>query len=513
MEIKVIIADDEQFVCQAMQKSIPWEEIGMSCIGVADNGKSLLEMINKQNADIVITDIRMPEKSGLDVITETYVAGKDIEYIVLSGYKDFEYAHQAMRCGVKEYLLKPVSKEEIMTALQNCKKRVLEKMRINRLGCMLKENEKMIRKSLEEQYIMEVITGVTLIEDDKIHYLMDSDYRLVILKDISEGNDSANVIKMINLSELFFAKFKLVFSACINNAMIVLVELVETKEILNCIKQLSENYEKMYDRKIFAAVSDSFKFENIRNRYLMLKKISENSFLYENEKVILADDDVLVPEEAPIIEEYDNVAEYIRRYDMEKITVRVNELFDNMKCRNLSNDIMRNTCIEWVIRIHIKSRYDENSQVAETVNRIQKAVSMEEMKKIISEFFENLIEKDEMKEVTADNIIEKIKAIVEDEYGDSELTVRKIGENKLFLTPDYISRIFKQNTGINLNRYINMCRVGKAKELLREGKYKMHEIAEMSGFGGNAHYFSQVFKKITGMTPKEYEDEQKEKNT
>ncbi len=105
---------------------------------------------------------------------------------------------------------------------------------------------------------------------------------------------------------------------------------------------------------------------------------------------------------------------------------------------------------------------------------------------------------------TTGKIIAKIMTIVEKEYGDPTLCVKKIGEERLFLTPDYIGRLFKRKVGISLSEYINVYRIEKAKIYLRENKYKIYEVAKLCGFNNNAKHFSYVFKKMTGVLPRNY---------
>ena len=108
------------------------------------------------------------------------------------------------------------------------------------------------------------------------------------------------------------------------------------------------------------------------------------------------------------------------------------------------------------------------------------------------------------KQLSREAIVEKIKAIVDEEFGNFELNIKTIGEEKLFLTPDYVGRVFKKVTGESLKDYINRIRVEKAKELIKKNKYKIYEVAKICGFDNNAKYFSCVFKKITGVYPKEF---------
>ena len=105
---------------------------------------------------------------------------------------------------------------------------------------------------------------------------------------------------------------------------------------------------------------------------------------------------------------------------------------------------------------------------------------------------------------TTNKIIAKIMHIVENEYCDPTLCVKKIGEERLFLTPDYIGRLFKRKVGMSINEYINIYRIEKAKMLLSENKYKIYEVAKLCGFNNNAKHFSFVFKKLTGVLPRDY---------
>ena len=87
---------------------------------------------------------------------------------------------------------------------------------------------------------------------------------------------------------------------------------------------------------------------------------------------------------------------------------------------------------------------------------------------------------------------------------DDTLCIRKMANTELYLSPDYIGKIFKKKMSMSITRYIACVRVEKAKELLNQGKYKIFEVAYLCGFGYNSQYFSQIFKKFTGMMPSEY---------
>lgn len=104
--IKVIAADDEQYLRNALKKIVPWEALGCELIKIVKNGRELIEACEELNPDIVITDIRMPVMDGLEACQYLMDNKSKARIIVLSAYSDFSYARTAMKYGVKEYVLK-----------------------------------------------------------------------------------------------------------------------------------------------------------------------------------------------------------------------------------------------------------------------------------------------------------------------------------------------------------------------------------------------------------------------
>lgn len=125
--LKVLIADDEEKICQLIQKLIDWESLGMGIAGVANNGIEAFEMIENQMPDVVVTDIRMPGYDGLDLVKKTRELGLGVEFVIISGYRHFEYAQTAIKFGVSDYLLKPIRKDELTETLRKIKIRYEEK--------------------------------------------------------------------------------------------------------------------------------------------------------------------------------------------------------------------------------------------------------------------------------------------------------------------------------------------------------------------------------------------------
>lgn len=119
---KILLVDDEEEVRKSIIKKINWEEEGFLVVGDAENGVEALEKIENLNPDLVFTDIRMPYMDGLELIKEINIRYPLIKSIIFSGFDDFDYAKEAIKMGVIEYVLKPVSAVELTEILRKVHK-------------------------------------------------------------------------------------------------------------------------------------------------------------------------------------------------------------------------------------------------------------------------------------------------------------------------------------------------------------------------------------------------------
>lgn len=131
--LKLIIADDEFAIREAISSIIDWKALNIDLIGKCKNGPETLKMIYDSHPDIVLTDIKMPGLSGLDLIKQTVKCGMDISFIILSGYAEFEYAKQAIQFGVSNYLLKPCNENQITEAIKKASAEIMKKKKIREL--------------------------------------------------------------------------------------------------------------------------------------------------------------------------------------------------------------------------------------------------------------------------------------------------------------------------------------------------------------------------------------------
>lgn len=128
--LKVMIADDEERICKLIEALIDCDALQMEVAGVAHNGLEACELVKNLRPDILITDIRMPGYSGLELIEKVKESEENLEIIIISGYAHFAYAQTAIKFGVGDYLLKPINKEELTSTLQKLGERIRDRRRL-----------------------------------------------------------------------------------------------------------------------------------------------------------------------------------------------------------------------------------------------------------------------------------------------------------------------------------------------------------------------------------------------
>ena len=121
---RVIIVDDEPVIRRGLRETIEWDALGLEIAGEAADGTEALEMIREIRPEILITDIRMPEMDGIQLIREVRELDMNVKITILSGYSDYDYLKAAIRLGVDNYLLKPIDNDELIANLRNTVRKV-----------------------------------------------------------------------------------------------------------------------------------------------------------------------------------------------------------------------------------------------------------------------------------------------------------------------------------------------------------------------------------------------------
>lgn len=187
--INILLVDDEEASLQGMRTLIPWEKWNCQILAVATNGKKALELINSQKIDIVFTDIKMPEMNGLQLIHEVKKIRKNTDFVIITGYSEFDYAQKAIKYGVKNYLLKPVGISEIEETL----------LTLTENYSSSKSNQT-YQKEIEikiEPFVEQILISVTQKNWNKI-----SEVLLSFFKEIASGGGNLEQTRFLSINFL-----------------------------------------------------------------------------------------------------------------------------------------------------------------------------------------------------------------------------------------------------------------------------------------------------------------------
>ncbi|WP_391204386.1 response regulator [Psychrobacillus sp. L4] len=190
---KLLIADDEYEIRNGLSSYFPWEDIGFKIIGQAANGVEVLEFICDHSVDVILSDIRMPEMSGIDVAKKLFEQNSPIIVVFLSGYKDFNYAQQAINFGVKSYISKPTKYSELSTIFSRIKEELDQKKKSKhsvQKNMGIDKTVEIIQKYIHENYKEASLEGASQLVHMNPYYI--SKY----FKEKTGGNFSDYVVSM-----------------------------------------------------------------------------------------------------------------------------------------------------------------------------------------------------------------------------------------------------------------------------------------------------------------------------
>ncbi len=250
--LKVFIVEDEKLVRQGLVYSVGWEKLDCIVVGEAPNGLVAIEMLETLECDLIITDVKMPHLDGIGMINELKRAGKEYEYIILTAFSSFEYAHSALKLGVTDYLLKPFEDEQLALAINKTKSRIQNR----------KESSKIVSSS--KFNILTEAGSVTKYVELAIRYIRDN-YNT---SDISvKSTAEALALSEGHLSRVFKRETNYTFMEYLTNYRIHIA-----------VNLLKDSTMKVYEVANFVGYTDTNYFSTIFKKHIGMtpSKFQEN---------------------------------------------------------------------------------------------------------------------------------------------------------------------------------------------------------------------------------------------
>lgn len=515
---KILIVDDERVERTGIRFLIDEYNIELD-IAEAENGEKALEHIENNPIDILITDIRMPFMDGLELAARVREIRPNIKIVIMSAYSEFEYAKKAIDLKVVHYILKPIEDNEFVRTINNiinvCNSETDEK-----------ENEKKLldgyQKSLKyekEKVLMDLISGV------EINQLKNS------IRDVNINFDGCIIqLALINFESRFFDSNNNEFESLIKIKLgqnFEYINLNEYESVIflinpnrefnsNIIVDFSEHikevvYEK-YNMNVFIALSKPINsVEEVREQYVKLEHILESRFFFDGSVILFEDNDYVNidnPEKA-IENIVSNIFEQIGNENLKNLKELLVLLFNCFHGKiSFSSIYVKYECSGIVKEVYKKLNKKEDSQFRGLLDDIYKSNSLHQLKDIMLSKLPELIGDDLSKTSDGDRkVIKEVMYLINDNYM-KDISVEMIAD-KVYLSADYLSRLFKECTGQGLMKYITSLRFKKAEELLFNSNMKIVDISEQVGYT-NLSYFCMIFRNNYGMSPAKYRERGKQ---
>lgn len=534
---RMIIADDEIIVRESLVEAIPWKNLGVNVSASAANGQEAYELCKELKPDILLTDIRMPILDGLEVAMRLKDEGMKTKVLIISGISDFNYAKTALEVNAEGYILKPIKVNELEAAVTkvvnrlNIERTTEEKIRSMRQ--QIKENSILAR----EQFLRRLVKGAYKDENEilrKIDYfdiglITDSLFLIGTCKidqindenwNSSEESRQLHVFSILNIINEILETHRIGFCFCTDESEFVIifsqkerdVVLIQevSEEILSFINKFLDTYVSIclgrYVNKFIqlylsykdASTAIQFRFYTGGGSILNIEDINK-----------ITDTNIGGQEKLDKKSLTDQMAYHIKIGDNQSVQALLGEIFNELpRLMTQSISYVKSFCIEFILVV-IQAVSDAESSVSQVVpdyaiiiDRINKIATLPELESylksvllpISKHFSDKYLQKN-------DRIIRKVREYIDVNYPEEISVVKIAGE--VFMSPNYVGLIFRQETGESITEYLTRVRIEASKELLKNPELKVLDISERVGYI-NSQYFSTIFKKYTGLSPQQY---------
>ncbi|OMF83500.1 response regulator [Paenibacillus glucanolyticus] len=525
----ILIVDDEPIVREGIRNRIPWAEHGFECIGDCENGRDALEAVNRLQPDVVLTDIHMPYMDGLELSRHITQQHPKTKIIILTGFDDFEYAQQAVKLQVTDFILKPVTSAELRELLDKLKLEMDEERghaeHLKKLRQQL--NESLVL--LKERFLERLATSpmkITEIEN-KLTYFeipLHGPCYIAMLADMDELRSDEGCVDhelhafaLYNITQEILAEEPeaAVFRYKENKVMTILSGLGE-EELYARAQELAEEIRVSTKRFMKFTVTLGigticYQLHAIRYSCRASEAALEYRLLMGHDQVVSITD-LEKRETSPLHDGSENEAALIaaiRAGTANEVEACIKRLISEIGSASISIEL----CYVRIVRVMLavlQTLTEIGSNENEWVGKEKRLLSdlysfrsLDEIERWLQEVCEQAIQDvaKTRKDITRSQMLEAVN-FIHQHYEDAQLSIKSVS-SRIFMSTSYFSSLFKAHTGKTFVEYVTEVRMEKAKELLKHSPMRTYEIAARSGYL-DPQYFSVLFKKHTGVTPTEY---------
>jgi two-component system, response regulator YesN len=520
---KILLVEDEDLIRDAIANILDWPAIGITEIFQAEDGELGLELARKHRPDIVLTDIRMPFMDGLEMAK--YIA-QELPYtkiIILTGHDEFDFAVSSIKLGITDYIMKPISAENLSTVINKTVLKLQEERRTKRNQQKLRNQLRQSLPLLKEKILNQIITSSISPNklNEKLEYTelqLDFNTFTVCIVELGTYDDlSVEDSEMMNMMlkgslENYLGQDAIVFSNYKSQQIILLRDLpMDDYETRAQVHQRFFEHHNGFKEKQACYLNTSIgitvdSMEKISESYetakhaLSYKTALGNDLLFDFLELGYKSPEFEYPRE--LVDEIVKSA-YLNIHYQTSLTEMKKYL---SLCKNLTAEHLRVLAFEIVTHVNkalLETDYNLGEDSYQAIYKACNIATLTDFEKCITEYLDKIYSFFlENKQTRKQLLIQNAKQYMEDNYENPDLNLNMVASH-IFINPTYLSALFKKEAGVSFVDFLTQIRIEKAKFYLAQENTKSYEAALKSGYQ-DPHYFSVCFKKQTGMSPSEY---------
>ncbi|MUG88495.1 response regulator [Paenibacillus timonensis] len=532
---KIAIVDDERQVLQGMKRAIPWEQLGAEWVGEALNGADGLDVVRQTEPDIVITDIYMPAMNGIDMIEQLRKDGYDGKVIIFSGYSDFEHARQALRFNVSDYVSKPISVPTLKTILTKVIGELTEEEESRQKQGEMERKLSLYEPFIEKEWVRSAVVG-TLDSTYREAGRLPEPYRY--WTNFSHVTIGIDLVRDARVSEFSLSDWNL-FRFAIRNiacevarkmfSSVEYTELHSTRAVL-MVHPRPEEPAELLDKKLHElgvklinAIKCYLKLVvrvgigGVKRQWLQIPESTEEAFraielragrrdpayaLYAYQE---DEDDYVFADNLFSVKFYVELASAMKASQEAEAKKLVADYMSRLELQKAMTPESVQILASELWGVFTYCLYEAGVLLNDLVpgEQITKELvgltGPEQLTEWLSDKITLICSSRQWRGNNKHRqVVDYMTGYIHEHYAE-DITLAELSE-KLYISRNHLSIIFKNITGETFNNYLTRVRIEKARELLLQRTMLVYEVAERVGYK-NVPYFSTLFKKITGMNP------------
>lgn len=517
MRYNIMLADDEPIMRKALLTLTNWQDIGCEVVYTAANGQEVMDNLERIMPDILITDIKMPGKSGMDISKYIWEKKLPVKVILLTGYADFSYAQSAVKYGVTDYITKTGVFDELIVAVESAKASIAKE----RLRGQGSNQEVIAENTFKAIFDNSLYTEQEITEELEKLPITLNQYRVMLLQfHISEEREKTGVKKIYqSLTNFLGMEFgtQMVRAIPVERDMFAIVlnmsgELVDSRLENQCVQMLDmlDNFMKLY---AYIGIGNVHTEPvELKAAYDEAEQALEYGFVEREKKIHFYGQCQYNGEAYPI--DMDKTVEElcgsIRKGSVQEVTELFQTLITLQKEKHCSAHLIQNTGIliqnkcRTILADYDKNIYEVTGMKPSISQAIYQCRNLEDFQGMLSVIMIKTAEAIHIAVNRKQSLIYACQKYIDMHY-EENIMVTDIAK-EVGASASYLSRIFKETTGQTIIFTLNQKKIEKAKEYLHHTDMKIYEIAQELGFE-NITYFSHFFKKYVGVSPKDYKGE------